>query len=136
MAAPTRLVLFDGDCGLCDRSVRWFVQRDPGRRFHFAPLQGDTARQVRERHPDLQFPDSIVLIDGSTGDERVYFQSRAVFQICAELSGGWRALAWLRIIPAPLTDLGYSIVARLRHRLFRPPDVCNIATIDRARFLP
>ncbi len=41
-----RMVLFDGGCGLCQRSVRWFLHRDRHARLLFAPLQGETARKV------------------------------------------------------------------------------------------
>ena len=37
------IVFYDGDCGLCDRFVRWMLRRDRGHHYRFAPLQGETA---------------------------------------------------------------------------------------------
>ena len=52
-AAPSRLVLFDGVCGFCDRAVRWLIARDPAGRLRFAPPQGEADAALRERHPEI-----------------------------------------------------------------------------------
>jgi len=132
------LVFFDGDCGLCDRSVRWLLDRDPEGRLHFAPLQGPTAAQRLAPHATmLEGVDSMVLLDRTEGSERVYIRSRAIFRMLAVLPGRARWLARLRILPAFLTDLGYRFVARIRKRVFGAPDLCRAPTPEeRTRFLP
>ena len=50
-ALPERLVLFDGVCGLCNRSIQWLIARDEGRVLRYAPLQGDTANRLRQAWP-------------------------------------------------------------------------------------
>ena len=50
---PPRLVLYDGMCGLCDKSVQWLLDHDPDGKLRFAPLQGPTAASILERHPSL-----------------------------------------------------------------------------------
>ena len=71
------------------------------------------------------------------GAERVTWHSSAVFRICAGLPGAWRAVAWLRVIPRPLTDLGYRLFARFRYYVWGRRDACRIPTpAERARFLP
>jgi predicted DCC family thiol-disulfide oxidoreductase YuxK len=39
------VLLYDGLCGFCDRTVQFILARDAGGPMHFAPLQGDYARQ-------------------------------------------------------------------------------------------
>jgi predicted DCC family thiol-disulfide oxidoreductase YuxK len=49
-AIPQPVVLYDGTCGLCHRSVRWLMKRDR-RRLWYAPLQGETAAALRATYP-------------------------------------------------------------------------------------
>src|SRR5262245_37570532 len=119
---PEHLVLYDGTCGFCDRTVRGILDADRAGTFHFAPLQGPTAAAVRARHPGLPTDlDSVLYVDRSNGTERVYARSEAIFRICARLPGQtW--IARLGILPRWLTDAAYGVVARHRHRLARRRD--------------
>ena len=137
MTTPTPerpVVLYDGLCGFCDASVQFLLDHDPDGVFAFAPLQGDTAKQLLAAHPEVPADlDSIVLIDGPVAAWR----SRAVFLICGRMAWPWRAIAWLRFLPRPLIDLGYRFVARIRYRIWGRLDRCRVpGPAERARFLP
>jgi predicted DCC family thiol-disulfide oxidoreductase YuxK len=126
------IVFFDGVCGFCNYSVNWLLVRDPGHRLRFAPLQGPTAAlkvpdDIRNRLDTLVF-----LRDG-----RIYIRTAAVARILMTLGGRWWIFgAMLWIIPFPLRDLGYRIVARLRYRLFGKRDSCRMPSpSERAVFL-
>lgn len=113
------LVLYDGGCGLCHGFVRLLLAEDVDARLRFAPLHGRafTARVPEARREGL--PDSIVL---ATADGALRVRSDAVLELLARLGGAWRVLATLaRPIPAPLRDLAYDGIARVRKRLFAPP---------------
>lgn len=127
------LVLYDGVCGFCDASVQWLLRHDTEGRFQYAALQGETAAGVRAAHPELpQDLDSIVVVDGT----RTYWRSEAVFRILRELPR-WRVLAWFAVLPRPLTDLGYRLVASVRLKIWGRLDQCRVPTPgERARFLP
>lgn len=135
---PPRLVLYDGVCGLCDKSVQWLLEHDPTGRLVYAPLEGPTAAAVLERHDLPGGLDSIVFVErDELGIERVHWRSRAILRIVSHLPGGWRRLSWLRVFPALLTDLGYRFVAAVRYRIWGKLDVCRVPREDqRARFLP
>lgn len=138
LAAPP-LVLYDGQCGFCDASVRWLLARDPEGRFRFAPLQGETAAAILARHPELPAGlDSILLVETEGGRERISWRSRAIFRILRRLGGLWGGLARLAtFVPGPLADLGYRLFARLRYRVWGRLDACRIPTpAERSRFLP
>lgn len=137
-AIPERLVLYDGVCGLCDRFVQWLLARDREGAFRFAPLQGETAAAIRARHPEIpERLDSILYVETAGGEERVYWESRAVFRVCRELPGGWKALSWLRVVPRFVTDAVYRLVARVRYRVFGKYETCKVpSAAQRARFLP
>jgi len=135
---PEHVVLYDGDCGLCHRTVQWILAADPRGLFHFAPLQGATAAALRIRHPGLPGDlDTVLYVDRSTGAERVFVRSEAIFRVCDRLG---RRPAWLgaaRRLPRWLTDLAYRAVARSRHHLSRTLAPCPLPPPEaRARFLP
>ncbi len=135
---PERVILFDGVCGLCDQLVQWVLDHDAQGRFHFAPLQGETAAALRARHPVIpEDLDTMVVVVSGPAGERVYLRSAAAFQVAATLGGWLRPVSWLGVLPRFLTDLGYRIVAALRYRLFGKLDACRLPSpSERARFLP
>ncbi len=135
---PPRLILYDGDCGFCARAVQWVLDRDPRGVFHFAPLQGQTAAELRQSHAELpEGLDTLVLVESRDGGEWISLRSEALFRIAAQLQGSSRRLTWLAWLPRPLTDFAYSCFARVRHRVLRDQEACRVPDADeRVRFLP
>ena len=139
--AASPLVLYDGVCGLCDRTVQWLLDHDPEGKLTFAALQGDTAAEIRARHPELpEGLDSIILVEHPNdvgGKERVVWHSHAIFRLLSYLPAPWRFFRWLSIIPRPLTDLGYRGVAAIRYRIWGTLEACRLPSPEEAaRFLP
>ena len=138
MTPPTRIVLYDGVCGFCNGSVRWLIERDREERLHYAPLQGETAAALRERHPEIQTSlDTIVFVEATPFAERVWLRSTAVFRALRELPAPWRWLAPLRwLLPRALWDVAYGAFARRRYQWFGRLAACPIPPPElRARFL-
>ena len=138
MDAPTRLVLYDGVCGLCDRTVQWLLRNDPAGELTFAPLQGPTAQAILARHPEVPAGvDSVLFVEMNANAERVLWRSAAIFAMSKYLQTGWRRLSWLGAIPAAITDLGYRIIAAIRYRIWGELDQCRVPSAEeRTRFLP
>jgi predicted DCC family thiol-disulfide oxidoreductase YuxK len=137
--APSPVLLYDGLCGFCDHAVQFVLARDRHVRLRFAPLQGEFARGVRARHPELAQVDSLILVerDARTGQERVYVRSDGALRVAHHLGGAWRLTALLRWVPRALRDLAYDGFARVRYRVFGRHDSCRLpAPAQRARFLP
>ena len=132
-AAGRPILFFDGVCGLCNRSVDFALARDRRQRLLFAPLQGETARE-RLDQSDVASLQTVVLADA----RGVHRRSSAVVRVLWLLGGLWcvvGTLLWL--IPRPLRDLGYKLVARYRYRWFGRKETCRMPTpAERARFLP
>jgi predicted DCC family thiol-disulfide oxidoreductase YuxK len=128
-----RIVFFDGVCGFCNAWVDFLIIRDPDGQLAFAPLQGETARQLLP-DADRERLHSLVLWT----PQRAYRKSAAVVRILWRLGGVWRLLAGLLwLIPLPLRNLGYDVVARNRYRLFGKKETCRMPTpAERTRFLP
>ena len=118
---PRPLLLFDGQCALCDRTVRWLLRHDRGR-LHYAPLQSATADSVLERVGYAGDRSSVVLVDG----DGAFQHSDAAWRTFRLLPWPWRAAAAMRFIPRPLRDLGYKFIARNRFRIFGYSDLCAL----------
>ena len=131
--AVRRILFFDGVCGLCSWSVDFVMKRDQQGDFQFAPLQGDTAQSLLN-HADVTDLNTMVLWVGG----RTYRKSAAAVRVLWRLSLPWQimgTLLWL--VPLPLRNLGYNIVAGNRYRLFGKHDTCRLPTpAERTRFLP
>ena len=135
------LLLFDGTCGFCARSVQFVLQREHRRRtLRFASLDSDIGREVRARYPELDGVDSVVWIEAgsSRGDYRLYVRSEAVFHVLKYLGGIWTALAVLgAVVPRAVRDWVYDFVARHRHKIIpREAESCLLPSPEqRSRFL-
>jgi len=130
------VLLYDGLCGFCDRTVQFILARDPGGSMHFAPLQGEYARQVLSEHPSLRDVDSLILVEAVAEPHLALVRSDAVLAIADYLGWPWRAAAAFRIVPRALRDWAYDLFARHRHRLFGRYDACPLPSPEvRARFL-
>ena len=131
---PTHPILFyDGECGLCDRSVRWIMARDRAHRFRFAPLQGKTyAALEREDKPgDLSTIVALIGVD-------LLIRSDAALALGRELGGPWKVLAHVAsVVPRPLRDACYRLIARHRKRFFGGSEACRLPSADeREQLLP
>jgi len=116
------VVLFDGDCGLCDRWVQFVLRADRQARFRFAPLQPE----------DLAQADSVVLRERG----RTYLRSEAVLRTLGGLGFPYSLATALRLVPVAWRDTFYNQVARHRYRLFGRRLACRIPTpAERARFV-
>jgi len=127
------VVLFDGECNLCNGAVQFLLRRDPRGRLRFASLQSPAAaRRLAGARAPQPLPDSLVLI----ADGAVHVRSGAALRIAARLRWPWPLLCVLWLVPRPLRDLAYDFVARRRTRWFGRRSSCRVPTpAERGRFL-
>lgn len=132
MAAPLVLI-YDVNCAFCQRSVRLLARLDRDKRFRFTTRAAEYGRDVLARHPWLHKEDSLVLV----ASDNIYVRSDAVIRATAELGGGWRLFTAALIVPRPLRDAVYRMIARLRRRFSRQMCVTGPGTDELlARTLP
>jgi predicted DCC family thiol-disulfide oxidoreductase YuxK len=133
METMNPLVLFDGVCNLCNGSVQFILRHDPAARFRFASLQSPVGQELQARFGmDPGRLDSVILVEG----DRWYKESDAALRIARGMSGAWKALAAFRVIPRPIRDAAYRLIARNRYRWFGKQETCWLPTPElRGRFL-
>ena len=130
---PRATLFYDGECGLCDRFVQFVLRHDRREYFQFAALQSPAGREQLSR---LGLPETdlktVVLLEAG----RAYLRSSATLRVCRRLSGLWPLLYVFILVPKPLRDGVYSVVARNRKRWFKPPAQCPIMPAEwRRRFV-
>ena len=127
------IVLFDGVCHLCDAAVRFILKRERTAELKFAPLQSDSGKSLLEKYGyPPTYLDGLILIE----NKRAHDRSSACLRIAGKLNFPWRLLFPLLIIPKPLRDFIYGIIAALRYRWFGKKESCSLPKgEDQARFL-
>ncbi len=131
------IILFDGVCNLCNASVQFVIERDPTAIFRFAALQSDFGQSILAKNPVYtegsdSVSDSIILVE----NDIVYDRSTAALRIARRLSGGIKLLSVFLIVPKPIRDFFYKIIARNRYRWFGKQEACWMPTKElKARFL-
>jgi predicted DCC family thiol-disulfide oxidoreductase YuxK len=130
---PLPIVLFDGVCNLCHASVNFILDRDPAGQFRFASLQSPTGQDLLRR---LNLPtdklSTVVLVEG----DRWHTKSSAALRIAWRLKAPWPLLAVFLLVPWPLRNLVYDLIARNRYRWFGKNETCRLPTPSvRQRFL-
>ena len=122
-SAGGAVVLFDGTCAFCEGAVKFIAARDPLGYFRFGTSQSPKAATLLASHGvSRQSARSIVLIE----DGRVYLRSTASLRIARRLTYPWALLSGFLMVPRPLRDAAYKVVAAIRHRVAGPSTACDI----------
>ncbi len=140
-AATAPILFFDGECGFCDRAIRFSMSHDVHGRLFAATLNGETARAALQPFASmLAGVDSTVLYLPATltRDASVQIYSDASLSVLRLLGGGWAVLGVLgHLVPRWIRDGAYKAFAKRRFQLFGRVEACQLWPPDwRARILP
>lgn len=126
------VIVFDGYCNLCNGWVSFLLSRDREHRFRFATLQGPAGQEVLRGAGESSSGQSVVLVQNG----RAYTRSGAALRILKLLGPPWSVAQVLLLIPGPIRDLVYDLIARNRYRWFGRRAECRVPTAEeRERFL-
>jgi predicted DCC family thiol-disulfide oxidoreductase YuxK len=129
---PLPLVLFDGPCTLCNRSVRFIIRHEKQPSLTFASLQSEVGRKMITDHNLPETIDAMVLIES----EKVLYGSDAAIELCSYLPPPWRFARVFRFLPKKCHRAIYRWIARNRYRWFGKDDACPLPDPGQAhRFL-
>ena len=118
------VLLLDGDCGLCHRLAIFIDKRKrPDADIAFRPIESDEGQNListfSQKH---QRADTVYIVR----NRKTYIRSGAGIRVLLYMKWYWRIwypLVWL--VPLPLRDIVYRIIASNRHRIFERPNVCT-----------
>ena len=127
------IILFDGVCNFCNRTINIILKYDDQAYFQFAASQSSAAMGIMQAfNLDEKAISSVILIE----QEKVFTKTDAVIQIANRLSGWPKLFRVLKFIPKPIRDFAYDLIAKNRYALFGKKDNCMIPDASiRHRFL-
>lgn len=125
------IVLFDGECNLCNSSVNFILKHDHKNKFQFASLQSPKAFELlgSKEHSTLT---TVLLVEKG----KVFTKSTAVLRICRHLNGLLPLFFVFILIPPILRNAIYDYIATNRYKWFGKRDRCMIPTKEqKAKFI-
>ena len=132
IAAGAPVLVYDGSCGFCSRSVQFILRHEQRHDLLFVTRDSPLGQDLR-RHFHLEGVESMLWI---AGDE-ASIESNAVLRAAGYLGGIWFGLATLgSLVPSPVRNWIYRLIARHRRKLSSPVTSCLVPTPEqRERFL-
>lgn len=129
-----KIILFDGVCNLCNRSINYVIKNDKKDIFRFASLQSEIGQKLlKERRIDTSTVDSIVLIEPNVA---YYTKSTAALKIMNYFGGIWLLSAVFYVVSENIRNIVYDYIAKNRYKWYGKKDVCMIPTPElKAKFL-
>ena len=122
--------VFDGYCVLCSTGVRWLMKHG-GDRVRYSSAQSPLGEALFRHYgidPDKTY---LLIADGTASGE-----STGYLRLCRLLGGRWKLFLVFGLIPRPIRDWAYQVVARHRYRWFGKVDQCALLTeAEKARML-
>lgn len=116
------IILFDGTCAFCEKSVRFIATRDNGY-FKFGASQNPEGQALLEKFGTSRAAArSLILIES----DHVYLRSDAVLRIAQRMNAPWKYAGVFVLVPRPVRDLVYRGVAAIRHRIAGRANACEI----------
>lgn len=105
-----KIIFYDGDCGLCQRSIYLLVKLDTRKELSFAPLNGLTYKKFFKEESDLV---TVVYFR----DGKLFTKSDAIIEVCRSLGGVKKLALLLKLIPRFLRDKVYDLIAGHRKKV-------------------
>ncbi len=124
------VVIYDGTCGLCSRSVQFILKNERNSNLKFSSLQSlFSTRVLEENGLKSSFNESIILYENG----KLYFKSNAVLRIIPYLKWYFYPLMILWLIPNFIRDMFYDLISKNRKRFSK---VCKLPNPNQSnRFL-
>ena len=127
------IILFDGVCNFCNFWVNFIIYRDKDDIFKFAALQSEAGQKLLQEYKlNVSDFDTFVLIV----NDKHFTKSTAALKISKNLKSFVKLLYPLIILPRPIRDFFYDLIAKNRYKIFGRRDICRIPTEEeRDKFL-
>lgn len=108
------LVLYDGDCGLCNRSVQFILKHEkPGSTWYFVPQNSRKGQAILTERVHEPIEDTLYVVE----DKVLYKKSQALFRLAKTLRFPYNLIQCGQVFPRLFTDMLYDVVARNRKRI-------------------
>lgn len=122
MSEHVPIWLFDNACVLCSRAVRYVLKHERKPDIRFVAIKSGEGREIAARHGiDPENPATFLFIENEVTLEK----SNGVLALLKHVGGPARILSLARVLPRPIRDFAYDLIARNRYRLFGTTNFCR-----------
>ena len=117
------IILFDGVCNMCVKSIQFIIKKDSKDLFRLASIQSSIGQNIIKKYSiNIKKNDSLIFINNN----RISYRSTAILFILNRLNTFWKILLIFYIIPYPIRDFIYILIAKSRYFLFGRRNKCII----------
>lgn len=117
------IIIFDGECNLCNGVVGWLLKFAPDNLFKFVPFQSQYGQELLIEYgfPTQQL-DTVILIDNNG----IKTHSDGFLKIVSKIPKWKRVASLLAFIPRLIRDYIYKTASRNRVKWFGQAKSCTI----------
>ncbi|MEL6810340.1 MAG: DUF393 domain-containing protein [Bacteroidota bacterium] len=118
------IIIFDGECNLCNGVVGWLLKFAPEDLFSFIPFQSPQGQELLRTHgfPTTQL-DTVILIDPNG----VHTHSDGFLKVVSKIPKWQRVAALLAFIPRMIRDGIYRLASKNRVKWFGNSQSCTVS---------
>lgn len=110
------ILLYDGDCPLCNHSILFLIKTDTSEVLRYASLDSDKAQNLLgTKYDAILRNDAVTLLY----EDQIYVETDAIIQSLRIINKWIWLVHLMQIIPRFLSNGIYRIVARNRSKLFK-----------------
>ncbi|SHJ46914.1 thiol-disulfide oxidoreductase DCC family protein [Aquimarina spongiae] len=121
--ANKSVIIFDGECNLCNGVVGWLLKFAPEEIFQFIPFQSPQGQAYLKQYGyPLEQLETVILID----QNGAHTHSDGFLKIVSKIPRWKLAAALLAFVPRMIRDGIYKIASRNRVRWFGQSSSCTI----------
>lgn len=129
-----KIILFDGICNLCDKSVQYIIRHDRQDIFRFVSIQSELGINILKHiGVNNNKVDSIILYQPRIA---YFIKADAALKILRELNSYYRFLHVFSILPSFIKNSIYDFIASNRYKWYGKKESCLVPTDElKAKFL-
>ncbi len=129
-----KIILFDGVCNLCEKSVQFIIKYDKKDIFRFVSIQSTLGKEIINHIKiDTTKIDSIILYEPNFA---YYYKAEAALRIAKELDGIISIVSLFLILPKSFLNLFYDYIAKNRYNWYGKKESCLLPTSEiKTKFL-
>jgi predicted DCC family thiol-disulfide oxidoreductase YuxK len=118
-----KVILFDGWCNLCGRTIRFIQKHDRSHQFIFISIQTEKGIEIlKSMQLRPEDTDSVIYFERG----KPHIKSDAFYRIAAQIGGIFKFFLIFRVLPKLVSDWIYDVIAKNRYKWFGKNNTCII----------
>ena len=125
------IVIYDGECNLCDSSVKFILRHESNNELRFTHLASPEGERImREFNIDPSI-DAVLFVNNG----KIFIKSKAVFEISKYLKYPFKLVKYFSWVPLFISDTIYDFIAKRRYKWFGKDDCLILDEKIKVRFI-